>query len=301
MNKQTIAKMFKNVSIWKRGDERAPNKPLLILLALGKCYRDEERLILYDEIDAKLKTLLIEFGPSRKSIHTEYPFWRLQNDKIWEVISDTDNLQRRIQTSDSYHEDIPKSELKKHCARGGFTKDIFDALSKDKSLILNLAKYYLDGEFPETLHDDILSAVGLEINSDNIKRKRSPEFRERILRAYEYSCVVCGLNIRYYNNSCLCVEAAHIKWHQAGGPDEEKNGLALCVLHHKLFDRGAFTIADNNSILVSQHIHGDAGFKEWLLRYHRQPLRMPVSDRYMPDPSYSSWHQKEVFKFPSRD
>jgi putative restriction endonuclease len=25
----------------------------------------------------------------------------------------------------------------------------------------------------------------------------------------------------------VALEAAHIKWHQAGGPDEESNGLAL--------------------------------------------------------------------------
>jgi hypothetical protein len=33
-----------------------------------------------------------------------------------------------------------------------------------------------------------------------------------------------------------------IRWHQGGGPDEESNGFALCVLHHKTFDLGAFTV-----------------------------------------------------------
>jgi putative restriction endonuclease len=41
----------------------------------------------------------------------------------------------------------------------------------------------------------------------------------------------------------LGLEAAHIKWFQAGGPDIEANGLAMCSLHHKLFDLGVFTIA----------------------------------------------------------
>src|SRR5436189_6378643 len=42
----------------------------------------------------------------------------------------------------------------------------------------------------------------------------------------------------------LLVLYAHIRWHQAGGPDIENNGLALCVLHHKTFDLGAFTLSE---------------------------------------------------------
>ena len=39
----------------------------------------------------------------------------------------------------------------------------------------------------------------------------------------------------------LGLEAAHIKWFQARGPDVVQNGLALCSLHHKIFDLGANT------------------------------------------------------------
>ena len=45
--------------------------------------------------------------------------------------------------------------------------------------------------------------------------------------------------MRSLDQETLGIEAAHIKWHQAGGPDTEDNGLALCTLHHKRFDRGA--------------------------------------------------------------
>ena len=33
-------------------------------------------------------------------------------------------------------------------------------------------------------------------------------------------------------------DAAHIRWVHAAGSDEEANGLDLCVLYPKLFDRG---------------------------------------------------------------
>jgi putative restriction endonuclease len=36
----------------------------------------------------------------------------------------------------------------------------------------------------------------------------------------------------------IALDAAHIRWVQAAGSDEDANGLDLCVLHHELFDRG---------------------------------------------------------------
>lgn len=55
------------INVWKRGDQHAPHKPLLLLLALAKLSRGEPRLIPYVEIDPKLTELLREFGPVRKA------------------------------------------------------------------------------------------------------------------------------------------------------------------------------------------------------------------------------------------
>lgn len=89
------------------------------------------------------------------------------------------------------------------------------------------------------MHEDILQAIGFDLEDErqSEKRNRSPNFRENVLRAYEYRCAVCGFDVRM-GHYPVGLEAAHIKWHQAGGPDIEVNGLALCALHHKLFDRG---------------------------------------------------------------
>jgi len=54
----------------------------------------------------------------------------------------------------------------------------------------------------------------------------------------------------------LGLEAAQIKWFQARGPDVVPNGLALCSLHHKIFDLGAFTVLPgNHRIVFSSHLH----------------------------------------------
>jgi len=96
------------------------------------------------------------------------------------------------------------------------------------------------------------------------------------------------------------VEAAHIKWHQAGGPDSEQNGIALCSLHHKLFDRGVFTLDNNMLVQVAENAHGAYGMEEWLMRYHGQEIRKPQRPDYYPQDDFVDWHVREVFRGPAR-
>ena len=88
MNIEQLLKRINELYIWKKGDQRAPHKPLLILYALGQLQQGSPRLIKYNMASEKLKELLIEFGPLRKSYHPEQPFVRLVNDGIWELSID---------------------------------------------------------------------------------------------------------------------------------------------------------------------------------------------------------------------
>lgn len=289
-----ILKKFRNLKVWQRGDERAPHKPLLLLLALGRYASGADRLIKYAEIDKPLKQLLELFGPPRKSFHSEYPFWRLQNDGLWEL-ENADGLEKRNGQTDA-----KKSELIKHGVSGGLTTELFTAIQNDSSLLKQVATVLLDCSFPDSLHQDILESVGLldaiEISQ---RRKRDPMFREMVLQAYEYRCAICGLNLRMGGRE-LGLEAAHIKWHQARGPDIIENGLSLCSLHHKLFDRGAIGLSDQYLLLVSEAVHGTEGMAIWLLMHHGNPIRKPQRTEYSPSEEFVAWHRKEVFRSPPR-
>nr|WP_019153513.1 HNH endonuclease [Robertmurraya massiliosenegalensis] len=181
----------------------------------------------YEQIKDDLKNLLIEFGPQRQRYHPEHPFVRLYNDGIWDLSSDVD--------STNYSDSL----LLKNNVIGSFKDEILELLENDLTLMQEVADVILHGHFAESLHEEILNAVGLKFQYIR-KKQRDPKFRNKILQAYEYSCAICGFNVRHGQN-LVGVEAAHIKWHQAGGPDVEENGLALCTMHHKLFDRGVFT------------------------------------------------------------
>nr|WP_258171108.1 HNH endonuclease [Paenibacillus sp. R14(2021)] len=164
-------------------------------------------------------------------------------------------------------------------------------LKNNDLLIQELAELILSEHFPGSIHQDILEEVGLEL-SIRQKRKRDPNFRDKILKAYEYSCAVCGFNVRLGNN-LVAIDAAHIQWHQAGGPDTEENGVALCSMHHKLFDRGVFTISEERELLVAEQAHGTNGFDEWLMKFHGKMLRSLINPIYMPKMYYLNWHIRE--------
>jgi putative restriction endonuclease len=65
MNRSEFLDRITNVTQWSRKGERAPHKPLLLLLVLARCARGEGREVAYRDIDQPLFDLLREFGPSR--------------------------------------------------------------------------------------------------------------------------------------------------------------------------------------------------------------------------------------------
>src|SRR5690242_10590587 len=77
---------IRELRVWERNGERAPHKPLLLLLAFGKAQNRNARLLPWNDIEEPLRRLLEEFGTPRTSQHPEYPFWYLQTDGLWEVI-----------------------------------------------------------------------------------------------------------------------------------------------------------------------------------------------------------------------
>lgn len=159
----------------------------------------------------------------------------------------------------------------------------------------------LAAHFPETLREDILAAVGLEVSDETESttgRRREPNFRNAVLMAYGYRCAVCELDLRI-GSITIGLEAAHVKWHQARGPDAVHNGVAVCGLHHKLFDLGAFHIGADRRILVSEQVHGSKGFEEVLLHRGARAVE-PVRKEHRVLADFVGWHFKQVFKREAR-
>jgi putative restriction endonuclease len=63
--REKLLTRIREVSVWKKGDQRAPHKPLLILYALGKLLEGPDE-IKFKDFYEPFKDLLQEFGPPRK-------------------------------------------------------------------------------------------------------------------------------------------------------------------------------------------------------------------------------------------
>jgi putative restriction endonuclease len=286
-----IRRRFSSIVQWRRGDHRAPHKPLLLLIAIGRLQRDEGRLARYEELEAQLQPLLATYGKKQRPGRASYPFWRLRNDGIWQVPEESE-----LRTNDAG--DVSVRDLRREGARGGLTEDVAEALVADADLAREVTGMLLDGSFPPSLHEEILDATGIPWLPIP-QRRRDPRFREEVLRIYERRCAVCGYDGRLGHVE-LGLEAAHVRWFAYGGPDEADNGLALCSFHHHALDRGGIAISPELRVLVSQDVCGNDSVYDWLIRYHGQQLVGPQRGQPPPAAEHLKWHLDEVFRDPPR-
>lgn len=300
MTREEIIKKFQKLNVWKRKEERAPHKPLLVLYAMGRLLRGESRLISFKNSEDDLKNLLREFGPWKSNhLSPQYPFWRLrkEKDRIWEI-PNASKIQEYTRKNGTSTGDAIIDDLRQHGV-GGFPEPIAYQLQTDPKLTFEIVQNLLEAHFPFSYHADILQTVGIP-HPLQIQQPRLPNFRENVLKAYNYRCAICGFDVKLRHQP-VALEAAHIKWHRAGGPDTEVNGLALCSLHHKLFDRGVFTLSAKLEVLVSEYAHGSVGFEEWLMQFHEKEINFPQRQSYRPHEDFTGWHFREVFKSPYRE
>ena len=301
MNRHEFLQALDRLNIWRSNGRRAPHKPLLLLLTFGRVLRKQDRLARYRDIEHPLKELLKRFGPPHKALHPEYPFGRLRRDGLWEI-------PRGEALPTTRSGDLRRSMLIEQDAIGGFPEPLYELLLFNPRLVRESVQTLLDGHFPRSLHDDIRTATGIpgdwvaDTPDESAAAARDPAFRREVLRAYERRCAVCDFDIRI-EDELFGLEAAHIKWRAAGGPDIVPNGLALCILHHKALDRGALGLKPAGGgfkVLVSREVHGRSDAIRWLGDFHDQPLRRPQSNELEPGLDFVAWHTREVFRQPPR-
>ena len=289
-----LLRRFRGLNVWHRGDERAPHKPLLVLYALGQLQAGAGRLIQFDRLEEPLSRLLEEFGPPRKSVHPELPFYHLQSDGVWEI-EETVPLTRRKGSRNPL-----RSELRRLHIAGGFPQSLFEDLERRPEAVREIAREILSAHFPNSLHSSIASATGLQLDAESRSTRRDARFRSSVVSVWGHRCAFCGFQVQL-DNADLGLEAAHIQWCQFGGPDTIDNGLACCSIHHLAFDRGAVTISDEFEILVSSRLHGSSGLDDLFLSLHRSPLRTPNPKDARPKPDFLQWHRRQVFRGEARD
>jgi putative restriction endonuclease len=222
---EETVRLFTDVRAWSGQGVRAPHKPLLLLLALARLARERtptSAALSFEETAPLLARLLREFGPPRSSVRPEYPFWRLQNDAagaVWQLRS------RGRMPTPNRSGDVTAAGLREAKAVGTIPAPLAKKILDRPTLLKTIVEAILDGSWESSLHADILAAVGYPTTPTfEGRRPRNPDFRSLVLRIYEQRCAFCDYDGRLGGNP-LAVEAAHVRWHAAGGPDTADNAL----------------------------------------------------------------------------
>lgn len=275
---------------WTRSGTRAPHKPLLLLYALGRFQEDADSELRYSAVEEDLQRLLTEYGPPNKTTPA-YPFHHLVSDGVWEVRTD-----RGPGSPGSGLRD-----LRELGATGRLAPELRTALRQKPDLLHRIARSLLDQHFPPSLHSELCESVGLRLEPAETgrlsvtRRQRDRRMRELVLTAYEYQCAFCGYDGRI-GAVPVGLEAAHVRWWAFHGPDDVDNGLCLCSLHHKLFDKGVLGIDDGHRILVSQRFVGHSpAAREQVIALADRPLVGPQPGARPVAADHRAWHTSQVF------
>lgn len=148
---------IQSISRWRRGDERAPHKPLMLLYVLSEYKKGHERLFHYaQEVDRPVKALLMQYGPTRSTYNSHYPFWRLANeaDPFWEIENG-----EKCQLSNSG--DPFKKDLIAYDVRAGFDAVSYNTLRSTPCLIDEITLNLIQGNFSESLQEELFVRFGL--------------------------------------------------------------------------------------------------------------------------------------------
>jgi putative restriction endonuclease len=294
---QDCVRRVTSLNQWRRGGEPAPHKPLLLLYVLGRLQRTGTSLTSFAEAEGNLRRLLQEFGPPRET-SPGYPFHHLTSDGLWEV-----------RTPSGLGSPGPNLGALRAGARGELSSEFVRDLDRDAQLFATVVRAILDANYPPMLYEDILSATGISIEPAELveaagatqrRRRRDPAFRDQVLLAYEYRCAMCGSDGQLQREA-VGIDAAHVRWWAAEGPDEVGNGIAACSFHHKLLDRGAIGLTAQRWVAVSTHFIGRGPMAETLvLSLVDQPILTPQPGQPPPHRDHIAWHTAEVFRATAR-
>ena len=111
-------------------------------------------------------------------------------------------------------------------------------------------------------------------------RLHQARFRGRVLHAYSNTCTICRLK------EGRLLEAAHIAGDlERKGEPIVANGLSLCSIHHRAFDRDLVGVSPDYQVHVSKRLldDEDGPMLELLKQFHTQSISVPSRASWKPD------------------
>jgi len=276
-----------SINVYKKGNNRAPHKPLYLLLLLASLQKGKSRMLSFSDLDPILARALRIFGQRTAGVRPEYPFWRLQHDGLSEVIPSSPAAYDLRKGND----DPKKSSLLSSGAQGGLVEADYEMLKSQPGLFSHVCHRILDNHFPLSLHEDILNFFGIMLDRKAVKEDDNVSFRAAVLAEYGYRCSISGFEsnaeVRHVG-----IEATELIWQNHGGDATASNAIAMTTLHRKLFHFGLFTITGDYKVKLSPLM----GYPENVGLKNGRSIELPSKPSAFPSLNALDWHHRWVFR-----
>lgn len=280
----------------------APYKPALLLAVLEGVEEgliQDNRIAITPELIAAFKAYcqLLSPGPEYAACPFQLPFFHLQGDKLW-------HLHAR-----------PGRELvltaSKSVRSFGHLREVIAYASLDAALWElvqqpvareEIRQALLTRYFPLTRHyfrpragQEKLDELGrqmlepaavynraVDVADETEVLVRSAVFSREVLRAYQSTCAVSGLQLLSTTGAAPLLDACHIVPWAVSHDDTIGNGLALCPNLHRAFDRHLFWIDGDYRVRVAEGFGELGGHEYGVQRFNGQKLRLPEVREWWP-------------------
>jgi putative restriction endonuclease len=117
-------------------------------------------------------------------------------------------------------------------------------------------------------------------------------FRDTVLASYNFNCAICRISLPVMLNASHIIPWALDKQRRA----DPRNGICLCVLHDRAFDRGLITVREDFKIAISKIIkktNASKLYRVGLLEIEGEKISLP--NRFGPDPAALAYHRERLF------
>jgi putative restriction endonuclease len=117
-------------------------------------------------------------------------------------------------------------------------------------------------------------------------------FRATILANYNTRCCICDLPIE-----SLLIASHIIPWKvDTANRLNPHNGMSLCAIHDKAFDRGLLTLDEKYQILLGSdlvHMVENEAVERFFTHYQHKEMHMP--EKFAPRHDFLEYHRNHVF------
>ena len=292
---------------------QAPHKPFLLMSVMDLFAQGEITENFIEPSFELVDTFNIYWAgimPLGTKGNMAYPFPRLHNDKVWELIP-IPGYEGKINIESIFS----MKKLNEVCAGAKFDDELYQLMSKPdtreqlRATIINA--YFVEEIRPKVLECGTVNIKAYEYSKELLKefrenkkpwdqidkdekKVRDQGFRKAIVTLYEHRCAMCGIRMLTPQGHTV-VEAAHVIPWKDSQDDRPSNGMSLCRLCHWSFDEGLMSVGEKYEVLVSKHVKQERNFPGHMLTLSDRSIFKPEKKQYWPAQDNLEWHREKVY------